>query len=84
MFALEFLGASNAGCAEVDAGDLRFRPAHRVLSSLGCPAAGNENRMVFPIRSARPEEMIIRTAFLLALPMPAVFFETIDREGIGI
>jgi hypothetical protein len=40
--------------------------------------------MVFPIRSSRPEEMIIRTAFLPALPPPAVFFETIDRARIRI
>jgi hypothetical protein len=40
--------------------------------------------MVFPIRLAGPEEMIIRAAFLLALPTPAVFFEVIDRQRIRI
>jgi hypothetical protein len=55
-----------------------------MLGRLGCPAAGNEDGSVFPIRSGRPKKMIISAAPLLVLPEPSIVFEAIDRPGIRI
>src|SRR4030095_15836094 len=84
IFSLELLGTAHARCAEVDAGNLSRRPTQGMLGRLRCPAAGDENGMVFPIGSYRTEEMIVHPAFLPVLPEPSIFLEAVDRPGIRI
>ena len=55
-----------------------------MLGRLRCPAAGNEDGLVFPIGSYRPKEMIVRPAFLPVLPEPSIFLKAVDRPGIRI
>src|SRR4029077_2160870 len=62
VFPLELLGTAHTVCAEVDAGNLSRRPTQSMLGRLRCPAAGNEDGLVFPIGSYRPEEMIVHSA----------------------
>ena len=45
---LEVSRGAHARFTEIDARDTRPRPAHRMLGRLGCPAAGDQNGMVFP------------------------------------
>src|SRR5262249_7190668 len=61
---LELLGTAHTGCAEVDTDNLSRRPAQRMLGGLRCPAASNEDGVVVPIGSCRPEEVIVHPAFL--------------------
>src|SRR5208282_5936021 len=84
VFSLELLGVEHADCAAVDAGNLGRGPTHRMLGCLRCPATGNEDGLVFPIRSIGPKKMIVRAASLLVLPDPLIFFQVIDRWRIRI
>ena len=70
--------------ADVDAGDLSRGPTQGMFCRLGCSATGNKNGIVFPIRPARPKEMIIGAAFLLVFPDPAILFKALDRRRIRI
>jgi hypothetical protein len=38
--------------------------------------------LVFPIGSCRPEEVIVRPAFLPVLPEPSIFLEAVDGRWI--
>ena len=84
VFPLELLRTAHAGCAEVDAGHLSRRPAQGMLGRLRGPAAGNEDGVIFPVRSGGPEEMIVRAASLPVLPEPAIVVEAVDRPWIRI
>src|SRR5438132_7246305 len=84
VFLLEFLGTAHARCAEVDAGNLSRRPTQSMLGRLRCPAAGNEDGLVFPIGSYRPKEMIVHPAFLSVLPEPSIFLKAVDGGWIGM
>src|SRR4029077_6534067 len=84
VFPLELLGRAHTGCAEVDAGDLSRRPTQSMLGRLRCPAPSNEDGLVFPIGSYRPEEMIVRPAFLSVLPEPSIFLKAVDWGWIGM
>jgi hypothetical protein len=55
-----------------------------MLCGLRCPTAGDKNRIVFPIRSARPKKMMVRTTSLLVLPESTILFKVIDRPRIRI
>ena len=68
VFPLELFRASHTRRADVDAGDLSRRPPQGMLCCLRCSAAGDENGIVFPVRSVGPKEMIIGAAFLRVLP----------------
>ena len=57
--AAKLLGTADAGRADVDGGHLRRGPAHGVPGRLRCSAAGDEDGKVVPIRSGRPEEMVV-------------------------
>jgi hypothetical protein len=82
VFSLEILRAPYACRAKVNAGHPSRRPTQSMLSSLRCAAAGNQDGEVFPVRSGRPEQMIVRAASLPVLPEPAIFIEAIDRSWI--
>ena len=82
VFPLELLGVAHTGRAEVDAGHPSRRPAQGMLGRLRCPAAGNQDGLVFPIGSGRPEEMIVRPASLPVLPEPSIFLQAVDRRWI--
>ena len=84
VFPLELLGTAHTGCAEVDAGNLSRGPTQGMLGRLRCPAAGDEDGLVFPIGSCRPEEVIVRPAFLPVLPEPSIFLEAVDGRWIGM
>jgi hypothetical protein len=45
---------------------------------------GNEDGLVFPIGPLRPEEVIVRPAFLPVPPEPSIFLEAVDRRWIGM
>jgi hypothetical protein len=55
-----------------------------MLGRLRCPAAGNEDGLVLPIGACRPEEVIVRAAFLPVLPEPSIFLEAVDGRWIGM
>ena len=55
VFPLEVLRMPHTRRADVYAGDLCRRPAHGMLRRLRCAAAGNEDRLVFSVGSARPK-----------------------------
>ncbi len=55
-----------------------------MLSRLRCAAARNEDGLVFPIGSYRPEEMIVHSAFLPVLPEPSIFLKAVDWGWIGM
>ena len=84
VFIFEFLGASHTGCAEVDADNLSFRPTHCIFCSLRGPAAGYQNGEILTISAVRPEQMIIRAAFLLVLPAQSIVIKAIDWLRIRI
>ena len=83
VLSFEFLGAAHACCAEVDAGHLGCRPAHRVFGRLRSSAAGDENRLVLPEGSRGPKQMMLRALLLRVLP-GLILLEAIDRRGIWI
>src|SRR5262245_1569113 len=72
IFSFEFSGTAHTRCAEIDADNLSRRPTQSMLGRLRCPAAGNEDGLVFPVGSCRPEEMIVRPACLSVLPKPSI------------
>ncbi len=84
VFSLELLGVTYTRCTKVDAGNQGRWPTQGMLGRLRCPAACNEDGMIFPIGSGRPKQMIVRAASLLILPEPPVSLETIDRPRIRI
>ena len=84
VFSLEFLGAAHARGAEVDTHHLGLGPAHGMLGRLRGPATGNQNRVIFPIGSGRPEQMIISVTPLLILPELSIPIEAVDWPGIRI
>lgn len=84
VFSIELLSTAYARCAEVDADYLSRRPPQGMLSRLRCPVAGNENGVVFPVRSVRPKQMIIRAASLSVLPDPLILFKALDRPKIRV
>ena len=49
VFSFELFGMAPARFAEIDTGDSRRRPAHRVLGGLRRPAARDQDRMIFAI-----------------------------------
>jgi hypothetical protein len=51
---------------------------------LRCPAAGNENGMVFLVRSVGPEEMVIRPASVRVFPESTILFKAIDWTRIRV
>src|SRR5215510_15552152 len=53
-------------------------PTQRMLGRLRCPAAGNEDGLVFPIGSYGAKEMIVSPAFLPVLPEPSIFLKAVD------
>ena len=55
--ALQALRECDALCTDIDADDLRARPAHGVMGGLSGAAPGNEDAAVVPIRLVGPEEM---------------------------
>jgi hypothetical protein len=55
-----------------------------MLGRLRCPAAGNEDGLVIPVGAYRPEEVIVRPAFLPVLAEPSIFLEAVDRRWIGM
>jgi hypothetical protein len=79
MFSLEFFGL-----AEVNSSDPGMRPPDCILGGLGCPAAGNENGKIFPVRLSGPEQMKVGYAFLGILPEATIIREVIDRSRVGI
>src|SRR5215469_15716446 len=84
VLALQLLGVLNAGCAEIDAGDVSGRPANGIFCGLRGAAAGNEYRVVLAVRSRGPEEMKISPAPFALLPTPPIGIEVIDGRGIRI
>ncbi len=79
---LKSLGMSHAGCATVDPGDLRRRPAQRVFRRLGCSAACDEDRLIFSISAPGPVQMKLGASPLRILPVPPVLFQVIDWRRI--
>jgi hypothetical protein len=55
VFSLELLGTAHTRCAEVDADNLSRRPTQSMLGRLRCPAAGNQDCAIFPVRSGGPK-----------------------------
>src|SRR5215469_7401388 len=84
VLALQLLGVLNAGCAEIDAGDVSGRPANGIFCGLRGAAAGNEYRVVLAVRSRGPEEMKISPAPFAVLPPPPIGVEVIDGRGVRI
>ena len=84
VFSLELLNAAHTRCAKVDADNLSRGPTQGMLGRLRCAAAGDEDGVVFLVRSGGPKQVIIRAASLLVLPELLIFFQGIDRPRIGI
>src|SRR6266576_3890393 len=84
VLALEFRRAADTRCADVDACDLSRGPAQRMLGRLRRPAAGDEDGLVFPIRSGRPQQMIFRAPSWLVLPEESIFFQIIGGRRIRV
>ena len=84
VFSLQLLSAAHTRCAKVDADNPSSGPTQGMLGRLRCPAAGNEDGVVFLVRSSGPKQMIIRAASLLVLPELLIFFKAIDRSRIRI
>jgi hypothetical protein len=84
VFSLELLSVVHAGCAAVDASNLSLRPAQRMLGRLRCPAARDEDRLVFSIRSVGPKQVIVDAASLRVLPELLIPLQIIDRRRIRI
>src|SRR5271170_5373725 len=59
-------------------GKLRERK-YSMLGRLRCPTAGDEDRLIFLIRSGRPKQMIVRAASLPVLPETSILFQAINR-----
>src|SRR6202042_2589645 len=81
---LQLLRTAHAGCADVDACNSSLRPAQGVLCGLRCPAAGDQYRSIFPIRTGRPQEMIIRSTSLPVFPKASIFFKAVNRLRVRI
>src|SRR5579872_3875330 len=84
VFFLMLLGLAHAGCTAVDTGNLSRRPAQRMLGRLRCPAARDEDGLVFPIRSAGPKKVIVGAASLPILPEPLISLQIIDWWRVRI
>jgi hypothetical protein len=82
--ALQLLGVLDAGCAEIDASDLRRRPADSILGRLRGSATGHEYRVLLAERSRWPRKVEVRTPSLRILPSLPVGFEVMDGRGIRI
>ena len=55
-----------------------------MLGRLRGPAAGNEDRLILPVRACGPEEVIVDAAFLRVLPEASIFLEIVDWRWIGM
>src|ERR1700726_3158905 len=84
VFSLELLRMAQTRCAAVDASNLRFRPTQRMLGRLRCPAAGDEDGLVFPIGLSGPKQMKVCAASLAVLPQASISVEIVDRPRIGV
>src|SRR6266487_5304226 len=84
VFSLESLRMAHTRCAAVDSCNLSPGPAQRMLGRLRCPAACDQDGLVFYIRSGRPKQVIVRAASLPVLPELAIFVQIIDRWRIRI
>ena len=84
VFSFELLSTAHARSAKVDACNLRLGPTQGMLCRLGRTAAGNQNGKLFPKRSGRPEQMIIRAAAQPILPEASILIEALHRRGIWI
>src|SRR5262249_6806738 len=82
VLSLEPLGTADARRAEIDAGDPSPRPAQGIPGSLRRAASRNEDGVVFPVGSRRPEKMMVRAGLLWILPEPSIVLEAVDRRGI--
>src|SRR5262245_30768135 len=69
VLTFELLGVIEARCADVDAGDVRVRPAHCVLRGLPRSAAGDEDVQVGAERPRRPEQMELGAPTPLVPPL---------------
>jgi hypothetical protein len=55
-----------------------------MLCRLRRAAAGDEDGLVFPVRSDGLKQMIVGAAALSVLPEPPIVIEALDRPGIWI
>jgi hypothetical protein len=84
VFALEFLGAAHTGCAKVDTGHLRVRPAQGMFGCLRRSAAGNKYGMIFSKSSGRPKQMIIGAAPFAIPPKASITVKAVNRPRIWV
>src|SRR5271168_2988999 len=75
---------AHAGFAAVDAGNVGIGPPHGMLGRLRCPAARDEDGLLFPIRPVGPKQMIVRAPSFAVLPEPLILFQVIDWWRIRI
>ena len=55
-----------------------------MLSGLGCPAARDEDGLLFSVRRVRPEKMKVSTASLAILPLPLILLQIVGGWRIRI
>ena len=84
VFRNELAGVLQAGRADVDAYDVRLRPAERVLRSLPRTATGDENVQIAAERLLRPEEMVLGAGAIRVAPLVSRAIEILDRRWIGM
>jgi len=84
IFFFELLRVMNAGCTAIDRGNLGIGPTHRMLVGLGCSTSRDEDGLVFPVRFARPVQMVIGPPSFVVLPARLVFLKILDGRRIGI
>jgi hypothetical protein len=84
VFALEIFGVADAGCTEVDGGDVCGGPSEGVLCSLRGSAAGDEDGEGVAIRKGGPVEMKVGATALEVLPMGSVGVEVFDGRRVRI
>jgi hypothetical protein len=82
VLALEIFRVPDARRAEVDADDPGRGTARGVLRRLRCSAAGDEDRALFCLRLARPEQVEVRAASVRVLPPPSIVVEIVGRPRV--
>ena len=84
ILVLELLGATHAGGAEIDAGDLCLGPAQGMLGRLRGTASGDQDRVIFAVRQSGLKQKVIGAAARRVPPAITIRIQTLDRPRIRI
>jgi hypothetical protein len=81
VLTLQLLSMLQAGCAEIDPGDLRCRPADGIFCGLRRTATGNQYGVALAVRPCWPEKVEVCPTPLGILPSTPIHFKVIDWRG---